>query len=767
MDDKISKNNSSFWQLINGCKIIIPQLQRDYAQGRDDEIIKQIRESLIAEFYDALYSRKPLVLNFIYGERTDEMFIPIDGQQRLTSLFLLHWYVFSRAGYQDGREKLKDFSYLTRDSSRRFCDRLCGLNIDFSQVSLRRQIEDCFWFSGNFKTDPTVQSMVVVLDEIHSKFSEIYDFVSLKDELIGADCPITFLWQPMDNFQKTDDLYIKMNARGKLLSDFEIFKAKLQNSSILITVLGANATEKEKIVFISKYNNQYADLFYRFQQQKYDEVLMSFIVSLVRDEYYSYASFMSVPQKDYRDKYKQILGMNGSVFYRFIEAGGDNFERFTNGHQIIAQAIKRIDGLLDIFCNEDELDIPVTYAKKYYSERDLFVTNFVPSKQTFEANVVVAALYEYFYKFGYPKTNDQLESYNMWKRFIYNMVNNTKFAGLSEYICEAMALFKDMLSKLSGENKSNMLSLIASYNDRTTAELKYQQKEEQIKASLMNSSEKWEKIILLAEEYFSDGQIGFLLEFCKKDDENYDITLFEKYFELSKCVFSGKKDVNENCNKNLLEQALLCMEDDSTSKTAHLAKQTNSTTSWGFYRNNYSKLLSNRDGGSQRNMVRLLFESLATSADIDGELKKIIDEVDVNRFLGIESWKLPFIQNNLFDILLGRFRFANCIHLAKSNQEVLLLSGTTVRSYSMELNTLLLAAKMRAEGIGEPKMSLHMEKTGDIVDTDGFPLRYIEYKGVKTGYLNNKMDKPFVSKQRDGTLSSRSFDEAYDYLSKL
>ncbi len=96
-NDNKSKSNLSFWQLISQCEIRIPQLQRDYAQGRVDEAITQIRETLIAEFYEAIMNGNQLILNFIYGDKKVEIFTPIDGQQRLTTLFLLHWYIFKRS----------------------------------------------------------------------------------------------------------------------------------------------------------------------------------------------------------------------------------------------------------------------------------------------------------------------------------------------------------------------------------------------------------------------------------------------------------------------------------------------------------------------------------------------------------------------------------------------------------------------------------------------------------------------------------------------
>ena len=120
------RTTHTFWKLIDSCSVIVPKLQRDYAQGREhDPAIEQIRNSLIDEIYSSLTENKALVLNFIYGEKADEKFVPVDGQQRLTTLFLLHWYVFEKSGFTDGLERLKGFSYETRDTSRRFCENIC------------------------------------------------------------------------------------------------------------------------------------------------------------------------------------------------------------------------------------------------------------------------------------------------------------------------------------------------------------------------------------------------------------------------------------------------------------------------------------------------------------------------------------------------------------------------------------------------------------------------------------------------------------------
>ena len=89
----------SFYRLFSekGFKIQIPIIQRDYAQGRKDE--KEVRTTFLDALYNYLEENIPnRDLDFIYGSLEqigdETVFVPLDGQQRLTTLFLLHWYLF-------------------------------------------------------------------------------------------------------------------------------------------------------------------------------------------------------------------------------------------------------------------------------------------------------------------------------------------------------------------------------------------------------------------------------------------------------------------------------------------------------------------------------------------------------------------------------------------------------------------------------------------------------------------------------------------------
>ena len=107
-------------------RIEIPLIQRDYAQGRRGVKVDEIRETFLDVLYVALAGAnpQPVSLDFIYGEIDHGTLQPLDGQQRLTTLFLLHWYIAARAGVLDSSAPWTRFSYATRQSARRFCERL-------------------------------------------------------------------------------------------------------------------------------------------------------------------------------------------------------------------------------------------------------------------------------------------------------------------------------------------------------------------------------------------------------------------------------------------------------------------------------------------------------------------------------------------------------------------------------------------------------------------------------------------------------------------
>ncbi|WP_072215225.1 DUF262 domain-containing protein [Campylobacter coli] len=258
------KNITNFKELIEEYQIKIPIIQRDYAQGRIEASI--IRDKFLDNILVHLNNNKEMCLDFIYGSVKNDVFLPLDGQQRLTTIFLLYWY----SGKKEDKEIdfLKKFTYETRASSREFCQKLIQEEFNTFEDSdkLSEKIKNSSWFLYFWDNDPTIKSMLAMIDDIHKKFNneEFFDKLEL----------LKFHFIKLENFNLDDDLYIKMNARGKKLTDFEIFKAEFEKFLI------SNKKNLFKEYFIKNIDGEWTDLFWRlgFKNQHYliDDAFMNF-----------------------------------------------------------------------------------------------------------------------------------------------------------------------------------------------------------------------------------------------------------------------------------------------------------------------------------------------------------------------------------------------------------------------------------------------------------------------------------------------------------
>ena len=212
----------NFNLVFNNKTIRIPLLQRDYVQGG--------KESVIVPFVDSLIDQSsPSDLNYIYGYTDSEgCFIPVDGQQRLTTLWLLYLYASAKA--QKADDFRVDFTFLSREFAQDFCERLKTklpslLASTTLYKSLDKEIRDQYWFIDSWYNNVTVRNMLNTLKYIHRKCAsknakELWEFLS------SGKCNISFAFLDMSPDKGLDDdIYIKMNGRGRPLSVYENLKS--------------------------------------------------------------------------------------------------------------------------------------------------------------------------------------------------------------------------------------------------------------------------------------------------------------------------------------------------------------------------------------------------------------------------------------------------------------------------------------------------------------------------------------------------------------
>lgn len=251
-------------QEIKLSKIVIPIIQRDYAQGRMDPEIRRVRQRFLNALYEAI-TIKPITLDFVYGDiDKDGTLTPLDGQQRLTTLFLLYWYVVKNENINPNEYIfLNNFSYRTRYSARDFCEKLIEFNPTFTKKTISEEIVNQFWFPWEWKKDPTISSMLVMLDDIRNRFSNVNDIWNKIDK------SIQFFFLPIHDMGLTDELYIKMNSRGKPLTLFENFKAELEYE--LKENYKVNYSE-----ITNKIDKNWTDLLWQFKDE-YNSIDNSFL----------------------------------------------------------------------------------------------------------------------------------------------------------------------------------------------------------------------------------------------------------------------------------------------------------------------------------------------------------------------------------------------------------------------------------------------------------------------------------------------------------
>ena len=459
-------------------KISIPIIQRDYAQGRKD--VATIRGKFLDEIFNRLDNDENLFLDFIYGSIEDDKFIPIDGQQRLTTLFLLHLY-FAKKEKKDC-EYLKGFTYETRSSSREFCEKLVDAVIDFSKDEISADIKNYSWFMPFWENDPTVKSMLVMLDAIHDKFKNSNFYDRLEN--------IKFSFLELKEFGLTDDLYIKMNARGKPLSEFENFKAEF---------------EKELSQEIkAKLDNEWLDLFWGLK----DSDKKGIDLSSVDKRYMAFFDGVALNFAIFKQEIKDVEEAKNFKTLDF----------FLNNKKTIEYTTK----ILDELCN--------------ISDKEL-LKNFTDIKEDFayETRAKFFALSMFLINFGAQKLGGDF--YKEYERITSNVARDfnidsiLKLRQVFEFINEICETCKneDIFKLLEGFNDEQPKSF------KTIEFYKWQEKK---KLKLMQSDTRWIDAINEAEKHcYLGSNLTFLIDFAENDVEK-----FKEYYKKFDEIFKEDKE---------------------------------------------------------------------------------------------------------------------------------------------------------------------------------------------------------------------------------
>lgn len=636
--------NYTFWDIINDNNIRIPKIQRDYAQGRKSPKVNEIRKNFVHSLIKTVKGEyESLELDFVYGSKRNNSFEPLDGQQRLTTLFLLHWILGENL--KDDKSNSK-FTYETRTTSKDFCSELVKhtpdkyiekaikdqddieKDDDIKDREKKEKIKNVFskvitghdWFQWLWKFDSSIQSMLVMLDSLYQELNFYPNNIdSTTLEVYRKNLRnITFNFLNLNDFNMSDELFVKMNDRGKQLSDFDILKSSLEEeiqiqkkkkilsekteenwrslmdgkwidffwqkyaSPVLNKKVISNEEneendekfKKEKLEAVEKAENQFKKLLLRLvalqilQKAPVDLADCSEKdLSLIEDCYYNFDEPKDEHKLDnilnsYNDYWLKIdSDKNYRIDFEEIIKTINNFiyeEKEENDNKTI---IRDLISLIEV---KDALDKDDSYL-------DLFLNEKVPKD--------LITIFYCFIKYinniplisDFKNTASEQDMRNLcdWIRIMRNIIKNDnnnnqidKIQKLIDVIKGIDSIFDDLNDFFTkNQNSAFVINFFAQLTKMYGGLDNSSLKEEINKAKLITgkNGEEWASAIKKAENnYYLWGQIRCILSWSKYNNE-YDLEKFKSY----ECKLTELFDFvkSNNGNANLFYAAIISVSD--------------------------------------------------------------------------------------------------------------------------------------------------------------------------------------------------------------
>ena len=717
----MENNHFTFKQLLSKYKVEIPVLQRDYVQGSPkNKKAKIIRQNFSYDLVNHLKCENSdeMTLDFIYGKIIDDelaeenerqmehldslldtvneyalkngfkisksikiidesiskdTFIPFDGQQRLTTLFILHFLIY--AHLNKNIDFLNNFKYKTRESTRDFLSALIDNKKDFENVdwqsSFQELIMDSNWFFDIWKYDPTVISILVMMDKFREtiiiaenqeipRIPDIYKniFNNLEKENV-----LSFDFLDIEEHDLDDSLYIKMNASGKDLSEFEKFK------SWLIEYIEEEKIEIEKEDWEEKLDSVWYDIFWEANQVETDKNLYYFFRYCLLLKFCS----QNLPIIDQNSRDKNLK--EKKEVYGILKGEDEVSFNFLKDKKLITSAnLNFIFRNLDFLSGENyhsyQSKLRNSWKEPFISEWQVdeefkhFITLNIANLNLFHLTMV-------FSIFNFIDSENELldigdsERFSEWVRLSRNLIYNSRIDDDAPFFnaIQSLATFGDKCLNITEKVKTD--AFIDYFPER-------QRKEEYRKREIIFNE--WQNNFIEAEnqEYFY-GQIGFLITLSENEKNEPNLEKFKALYSSLSKIFS-----NENLDGEfLIARSFLTINDDWL-------------PSYGSDR--YLFCLSKRANARERNENwRIIFNDevkmkylliLVEKYDEFGSLEEIIEEGKSN----ITDWRYLLLK---YPKEL-KYCKQGLINYLKEGKYIRLLGQSRLSHYHRELRTSIL-----------------------------------------------------------------------------
>lgn len=523
--------------------LVIPEIQRDYVWGNNETVVKR--------FLNNIKNNNKLDTGFFYSYKIyDDSYALIDGQQRITTLILLYWYLNIE------KEKLQKFKFKVRENCNNFLTQLLKSNkndiensIQNSQLNFSEKIKNSSWYLSIWNDDPTIKSMLKSIDIINNFIKENNEN-NIKKNINN----ITFTCITHDN-SDIEIEYILLNSRGVPLTLEEQLKPILIEDIIDI---------ERKNEWLEKWDKVWQDILW---ECKYDNIydtkyIWNAVLYWVRDIFVMEKTIYKTSEDPKKD-------LNNLDFeYDLISISGNDNKKYVL--DILDWVIPALN-----YINKNIEDIKKVYETEKYNYLEWILKGETDGEYGLDYSDKVM-IYSVLYLFK-EKMEGNISELDLEKiRIFRNLVLNTDINSPKD-IYNALSSLK----KLSKANSIGELKEILSQS--LTAINNEQRKEELLKLQIFEEYSNYKNIILDMEKsklfngkiknifilmlsnstddiielynkntIFTDDNIEHLFNYLKDNDSNILKNLFSRYKEIDeqKINIWGELLLEDNIYKN-------------------------------------------------------------------------------------------------------------------------------------------------------------------------------------------------------------------------
>ncbi|ADG71442.1 DUF262 domain-containing protein [Brachyspira murdochii] len=610
-------NINNLKNLLNEYNVVIPMLQRDYVQGKKSKI--SIAESFLRNIFEVLEgNQNKLHIDFIYGYLEDNNFILIDGQQRVTTLWLLYLIIYKiNNDFDNIKELLSNFSYRIRESSYKFCKNLINkeLKLDVNPKEYILNSTGTFGKTDELNNDPTIKAMLNMMDLIYKKIED-KDTQTLNKYKNNLD-NITFSIFNMGEYDLGEELYIKMNARGKQLSKYENLKAYIESDLNL----------KEHYDLLASIDNLWSDYFFDIKNKdKFDNRALSFL-------YYSALFFhidSNISNKDLINYLDSNIEIIDHSFFSILK---------------LYKNIKLLNNAIEVL----------------YKYKDILNIKIFDDIKLLRKDICYFYAFLFFIK---KLNNDNFDKkiFNDYYRVCRHFIENHRL-DKPEHIKSFYDLFADLSNGYSDIYK--YLSCKSKLSSFHTEIYELEIKKAKLILESRYGGDNWEDILnKTSDNNFLVGWVGFLLDFSKKNNKE-DFDKFTKYTNLTIEIID--RIIKQDGFLNLFQRALLIFGDYGFYSRNYYYYYGNipqvsvyrDREAWNWLLSGYKNDFGNK------NYLKQLFDKiiLHRENDIEKALISIINNANLKNKLWFEY--LLIKDKKLFEYIDKEETFQKCGRIRK------------------------------------------------------------------------------------------------------